>query len=95
MLVEAEADPLKMQLTAGLEERYTDNVFFDAKDPQDDLVTHLSPGLLAGWQTEITDLSFTGKADIYRYQEYDGIDAVDQSYSGQLYHRWPPGFPLP
>jgi hypothetical protein len=86
----AEADPLKLQFTSGLEEKYTDNVFFDARDPQADLITHVSPELLAGWQAEVTSLRITSRADIYHYMEYDGLDAVDQSYSGQLDHRWSP-----
>lgn len=82
------ADSLKLKLGADVEEKYSDNVFFDAENPKDDFITRIGPWLRTGWETETVDLQLSGKADFYDYWENDELDAVDQSYDGHFFRRW-------
>ena len=82
------ADPLKLKLGADVEEKYSDNVFFDAEDPKDDFINRIRPWLRTGWVTETVDLQLSGKADFYDYWDNDDLDAVDQFYDGRLFRRW-------
>lgn len=82
------ADPLKLELGADVEEKYSDNVLFAAEDPKDDFITRIRPWLQTGWETETVDLQLSGKADFYDYRDNDELDAVDQSYDGRLFRRW-------
>jgi hypothetical protein len=82
------ADPSKLELTADIETRYTDNVFFDIEDPVDDFILRASPGIQGGWDAEDVSLEFSGKAHFYHYREYDELNAVDQLYSGRLNRQW-------
>jgi hypothetical protein len=82
------ADPLKLKLGTDVEEKYSDNVFFDAENPKDDFVTRIMPWLRAGWENEIIDFQLTGKADFFDYWDNDELDAVDQSYDGHFLRRW-------
>lgn len=82
------AEPLKLKLGTDVEEKYSDNVFFDAEDPKDDFITRIMPWLRAGWENEIIDVQLTGKADFYDYWDNDELDAVDQSYDGRFFRRW-------
>lgn len=84
----ADADALKLKATTIVEEKYSDNVFFDSDDRLDDLITHFSPGLQGGCQTETTELLLGGRVDYYDYQEHDDLDAMDRFYDGRFTRRW-------
>jgi hypothetical protein len=82
------ADPMKLKLGTDVEEKYNDNVFFDAENPKDDFITRIMPWLRAGWENETVNIQLSGKADYYGYRDNDELDAVDQSYDGQFFRRW-------
>jgi hypothetical protein len=82
------ADPLKLKFGVDVEEKYSDNVFFEADDPQYDFITRLKPWLWGGWRTETSDIMLRGKADIYDYRKNDELNAIDQSYEAELARRW-------
>jgi hypothetical protein len=86
------SDPLKFKFGVNLEERYSDNIFFDTSDPQDDLITQLGPWLQGGWKTEIIDFQLQGRLDYYDYRDNDDLDALDQSYKSHLFRQWTPRF---
>ncbi len=82
------ADPLKLKVAASIEERYSDNVFFDAENQTSDLITRFSPAVEGGWRTERTDLLLSWRPDFYYYRDTSDLNAVDQYCDGRLSHQW-------
>ena len=82
------ADPLKLKVAAVIEEKYNDNVFFNADNEEADFLTRFSPTVEGGRRTERTELRLSGRPDFYYYRNTTELNAVDQYYNGSLGHRW-------
>jgi hypothetical protein len=86
------SDPLRFEFGLDFEEKYSDNIFFEADNPQDDSITHIEPWLQGAWKTQITDFQLQGKLHYYDYRDNDDLDVVDQSYNSRLFRQWSPRF---
>jgi hypothetical protein len=83
---------LNFNLTTNVQARYSDNVFFSTENTESDYCLRISPGIRSGWKTEAMELRFSGFAHIYRYQENEELDTVDQIYSADYSRQWNPRF---
>ncbi len=85
-----------------LKEEYTDNVFLESRNPADDWITTISPGLIlqlpfgpakeeAGVRKASYLLQVQYRADIIKYLHHDWIDDVDHLVAGLLNLDFPGG----
>lgn len=86
----AAADETKLTPSIALRQEYNDNIFFDAKDGEEDFITRLRAGVEFGNRTERLDLRLAGFLTPYLYWDRDELNAVDQDYSGRLSWRATP-----
>lgn len=66
---------------------YDDNIFFDAADETDDVMTSVAPGFELVKRTERLALSTQARAKLLFYAQNDELNDVDQTYAGELAYR--------
>lgn len=86
----ASADEFKLTPSVAVRQEYNDNLFFDARDEQDDFVTRIKPGLELTNRTERLDLRLAGFLTPVLYWDKDELNAVDQDYSGRVGYKLTP-----
>jgi hypothetical protein len=86
----ARADEFKLTPSVTVRQEYNSNIFFDASNEKDDLITRVKPGLELIERTERLNLRLAGFAIPYVYWENDELNSVDQDYSGRADYRLTP-----
>jgi len=80
----ARADAWKVVPSIAMEQRYSDNIFFDAVDTESDFITKVSPGIEFSEKIERLSASFKAQFDSLFYADNTYLNATDQNYRGNL-----------
>jgi hypothetical protein len=86
------ADEFKLTPSIAVRQEYNSNIFFDASNEQDSLITRVKPGLELLNRTERLELALAGFVTPYYYWDESDLNAVDQDYSGKVSYRLNPLF---
>jgi hypothetical protein len=72
--------------------RFDDNIFFDSTNEKNDYILTITPAMVLDHRTERIDSALRLGFPIVRYAHHKQLDAIDQTYSGNLRYRWSPRF---
>ncbi|MBV5305348.1 MAG: outer membrane beta-barrel protein [Desulfobulbaceae bacterium] len=81
---EARADAWKVVPSIAVEQKYSDNIFFDAENTESDFINTLSPALEFSEKTERLTASLKAQLDSLTYFDNSYLNATDQNYRGSL-----------
>lgn len=81
---EARADAWKVVPSIAVQQRYSDNIFFDAENTESDFINTLSPALEFSEKTERLTASLRTQLDRLSYFDNSYLNTTDQSYRGSL-----------
>ncbi len=88
--VEAEGQELHLNSSLSVQQEFNDNLFFQTKDREMDLVTTVSAGSELVERTERLDLRLGGRTDLLLYARNTDLDALNHFYNGSLRYRLSP-----
>lgn len=83
----ARGDDFSLIPSVGMRQAYHDNIFFDEKDPKNDLVTTLSPALRLIEKTERLGVVISSRLDWILYLDHDDFNATDQYHTAKVTYR--------
>lgn len=75
--------PIKINVSAGVAEEYTDNVFVTTNDKQGDFITKFEPSINVSVDAGQHDLDFFADAEIARFADHDSEDYDDFRLGGE------------
>jgi hypothetical protein len=81
---EAKADAWKVVPSIAVQQRYSDNIFFEAENTESDFINTLSPALEFSEKTERLTASLKAQLDRLSYFDNSYLNATDQNYRGSL-----------
>ncbi|KAF0189246.1 MAG: hypothetical protein FD168_1093 [Desulfobulbaceae bacterium] len=81
---EAKADAWKVVPSIAVQQKYSDNIFFDAENTESDFISTVSPALEFSERTERLTASFKAQLDSLTYLDNSYLNATDQNYRGSL-----------
>jgi hypothetical protein len=81
---EARADAWKVVPSIAVQQKYSDNIFFDAENTESDFINTLSPALEFSEKTERLTASLKAQLDSLTYFDNSYLNATDQNYRGSL-----------
>ena len=77
-------DQLQVLPSLAVGQEYNNNIFFDARDEEDDFVNTISAGLELSERTERLGAGLSALIERIAYAHNEQFDDVDQQYSGRL-----------
>lgn len=80
----ARADTWKIVPSVALQQKYSDNIFFDAENAERDFITTVSPALEFSEKTERLAASFKAQLDSLFYYDNTDLNATDHNYRGNI-----------
>lgn len=80
----ARADAWKVVPSIAVQQKYSDNIFFDVENTEGDFISTVSPALEFSERTERLTASFKAQLDSLFYAENTYLNATDQNYRGSL-----------
>jgi len=80
----AYADAWKVVPSIAVQQKYSDNIFFDAENTESDFISTISPALEFSEKTERLTASFKAQLDSLFYADNTYLNATDQNYRGSL-----------
>ena len=83
-------DEIKITPSVTVEERYTDNLFFDDRDKTDDLITKITPRLELSRRNERYTGRLSGSLERLTYADTGGLNATNGRVQGELQYRFTP-----
>ena len=86
----ATADEIKITPSVAVEERYTDNLFFDEGNKTDDLITKVMPRLEFSRRSERYTGRLSGGLERWIYADTQDFDATDGRIEGEFSYRFTP-----
>lgn len=80
----ARADAWEVVPSIAVQQKYSDNIFFDAENTESDFISTVSPALEFSEKTERLTASFKAQLDSLFYADNTYLNATDQNYRGSL-----------
>lgn len=80
----ARADAWKVVPSIAVQQKYSDNIFFDAENTESDFISTVSPALEFSEKTERLTASFKAQLDSLFYADNTYLNATDQNYRASL-----------
>lgn len=80
----ARADAWKVVPSIAVQQKYSDNIFFDAENTESDFISTISPALEFSEKTERLTANFKAQLDSLFYADNTYLNATDQNYRGSL-----------
>ena len=90
----ARADEFRIVPSVAAKDEYNSNIYVTPTDPRRDFITTLSPGIALVKRNERLDTGAQVRLDSRYYGENQDLNAIDQTYQGNLKYRLTPNFGL-
>jgi hypothetical protein len=90
--VPVHADDFRVVPSLTVTEEYNDNIFFEERNADNDIITTVSPAIDVVERTERLDLRLNGRLDGVLYARHPEFNEVDHGHSGRMQYQVTPRF---